>query len=108
MTIKICDVPATAERWLPENESDASGVGINYADAVLKGMKTTLPDGRKVLAKRRGLEITLKIGEATGKGLLRRLDHGPDVRRILRQALADAGRDAGVGIEINDDAIFLS
>ena len=54
-----------ADALLPEHDQDASGVGVNYADAVLKAMKSTLDDGRKVLAKRRGLKITLKVGEQT-------------------------------------------
>ena len=105
MKIKIADLP---DRALPENDEDASGVGVNYADAVLKAMKTTLDDGRKVLAKRRGLKITLKIGDAKGEGLMRRLEHGPDAREILRKALAEAGEAAGVAVEIENGKIYLS
>ena len=107
MRIKIADIPERAESLLPENAEDASGVGVNYVDAVLKAMKTTLEDGRKVLTKRRGLKITLKVGDATGNGLLRRLEHGPDAREILRHALEEAGEAAGVGVDIKDGAIFL-
>ena len=78
------------------------------ADAVLKAMKTTLDDGRKVLAKRRGLKITLKVGEAKGEGLLRRVVHGPDVQEILRRALAEAGEAAGVGVEIEGGTVYLN
>lgn len=107
MKTKIAAIPEHAENLLPENNEDASGVGVNYADAVLKAMKTTLEDGRKVLAKRRGLKITLKIGDATGEGLMRRLEHGPDPREILRHALMEAGEAAGVDVEIKDDQISL-
>ena len=107
MKTKIAAIPEHAESLLSENGDDASGVGVNYADAVLKAMKTTLEDGRKVLAKRRGLKITLKIGHATGEGLMRRLEHGPDPREILRHALMEAGEAAGVDVEIKDDQISL-
>ena len=59
---------------------DGSGVGVNYVDVIAKASKLTLPDGRKLLLKRRGLKLTLAIGDKQGEALLRRLDHGPDVR----------------------------
>ena len=107
MKTKIATIPEHAESLLPENGEDASGVGVNYADAVLKAMKTTLEDGRKVLAKRRGLKISLKVGNATGEGLMRRLEHGPDPREILRHALMEAAEAAGAGVEIQDGQISL-
>jgi len=107
MRIKICDISPGAERWLPENEADASGIGINYADAILKPFKTTLEDGRKVTCKRRGLQLTLKVGDRRGKGLMRRLEHGPDVRAILQFALAEAAAQLDASCSIDDDAIWL-
>jgi len=108
MRIEIAEIPASAEHLHPGVESDdASGLGINYADAVLKATKTTLEDGRKVLCKRRGLEITVKIGDEQGKGLMRRLEHGPDVKEILRQALSEAAAGAGIKLEIEDGTIYL-
>ena len=76
MKHKVGEVPADVEQFLPEVREDNSGVGVNYADAWLKAVKTTLEDGRKVVAKRRGLKITLTVGDRQGEGLLRRLDHG--------------------------------
>jgi hypothetical protein len=90
---------AKAEPFLPEKRADGSGVGINYADALLKGVKLTLEDGRKVAFKRRGLKITVTIGDRTGEGLLRRLEHGPDVQAIVREALREAARNAGADIQ---------
>ncbi len=95
MRVELGPIPPEAERWLPENEPDASGLGINYADAVLKLFKTTLDDGRKILAKRRGLKVTITIGEREGEALLRRVEHGPDVRDILSAALTEAAANAG-------------
>lgn len=106
MSLKIADEPAGLERWLPENEPDASGLGVNYAAAYIKGLKTTLDDGRRVLCKRRGLKLTLKIGDATGEALLRR-ENGPDVGEILRAALTAAATDAGCRLSFHDGALFL-
>jgi hypothetical protein len=70
---------------------------VNYVDAYLKAFKVTLEDGRKLQAKRRGLRITLTIGEGKGEGLLRRLVHGPDPKLLIREALAEAAQALGVG-----------
>ncbi len=107
MKIDLGPIPADAERRLPEREPDASGIGVNYADAFLKGFKKTLPDGRKVACRRRGLELTLTLGERTGKALLRRLEHGPDVREILHRALREAASEAGAIYSLEDGRLFL-
>jgi hypothetical protein len=98
VTIPIDEVQADA--FLPANKLDGSGVGVNYVDAYLKAFKVTLEDGRKLLARRRGIRITLTIGEAKGEGLLRRLVHGPDPKVLLREALAEAARPLGAAIHI--------
>jgi hypothetical protein len=107
MRIDLGSIPADCERWLPRNEPDASGVGVNYADAFLKVFKRTLEDGTKVSCRRRGLEITLKIGGSSGRALLRRLAHGPDVRDILHAALTDAAAQAGAVYGVDDGVVFL-
>jgi hypothetical protein len=98
---------ADAEPFLPENRSDGSGVGINYADALLKPVKLTLEDGRKVSFKRRGLKITVSVGGRSGDGLLRRLQHEPDVKAMVREALREAARNAGCAIHFEAGGIFL-
>jgi hypothetical protein len=98
---------ALAEPFLSEAKPDGSGVGINYADALLKPVKLTLDDGRKLAFKRRGLKITLTIGERTGEGLLRRLEHGPDAKAIVQAALREAARNAGASIHFEAGAVFL-
>ena len=96
-----------AEKLLPEVKDDGSGIGINYADAYIKPFKKILEDGRKVSCKRRGLELTLKLGDQIGKGLMRRLANGPDVKTILREALDAAAKDAGVVFAVEDGVLIL-
>ena len=105
VTIPIDEAQANAH--LPEVKPDGSGVGINYADQILKNFKLTLTDGRKMLAKRRGLKITLTIGDKQGEAILRRMEHGPDVKNIFRKALEEAVQNAGATISIQPNQIHL-
>jgi hypothetical protein len=89
-------------------KDNGSGVGINYADAYIKGVKLTLEDGRKVSIKRRGLKLTLTIGDKSGDGLLRRLQHGPDEKNMLREALKEAARNAGAAFDVEGGVMVLS
>ena len=107
MRVRLADEATNIEKFLPEAREDNSGIGINYADAYLKVFKTTLEDGRKVLCKRHGLKLTLVIGDRSGKGLMRRIEHGPDVREILRHALEEAAADAGTTVSVEDGTIYL-
>jgi len=96
-----------AEKFLPSVKDDGSGVGINYADAYIKPIKHTLEDGRKITVKRRGLKITVTIGDRSGDGLLRRLDNGPDEKNMLRRALQEAAANAGAGFDVEDGVMML-
>jgi hypothetical protein len=107
MRIQLGPENQDADKLHPDVKDDGSGIGINYADAYLKPFKKVLADGRKVSGKRRGLEITLKLGDKTGKGLMRRLENGPDARAILRHALDEAARDAGIELELVNGDLFL-
>jgi hypothetical protein len=107
MRVKLPLDEAQAEPFLPENKADGSGVGINYADALLKPVKLTLEDGRKVAVKRRGLKLTLTVGDRTGEGLLRRREHGPEVKAMVREALCEAARNAGVEIHFEGGSAEL-
>ena len=98
MKVTIAIDEAQADAFLPANKLDGSGVGVNYVDAYLKAFKVTLEDGRKLLAKRRGIRITLTIGDAKGEGLLRRLVHGPDPKVLIREALNEAAAQLGATI----------
>lgn len=105
VTIPVDD--AQADQHLPEVKADGSGVGINYADQILKNFKLTLSDGRKMMAKRRGLKITLTIGDKQGEAILRRMEHGPDVKNIFRKALTEAAENAGATLQIEPNQIHL-
>ena len=107
MKVRLPIDEAQHEPLLPENKADGSGVGVNYADALLKAVKLTLEDGRKVAFKRRGLKVTMTLGDKTGEGLLRRLEHGPDAKAIVREALREAARNAGADITVEGASAWL-
>ena len=108
MRVEIGPENKDAEKFLPASKDDGSGVGINYADAYIKPIKLTLDDGRKITCKRRGLKLSFAIGDATGEGLLRRLEHGPDVRDMLQAALREAARHAGGELSVEDGTLVLT
>ena len=98
---------AAVDAWSPSAKPDGSGVGVNYADQVLKLVKQTLPDGRKLAAKRRGLRVTVTLGDRTGQAIMRRLDDGPDTKVIFERALAAAGREAGAEFSREPGALHV-
>jgi len=107
MRVKLPLDEAQAEAFLPEKKADGSGVGINDVDALIKPVKLTLEDGRKLAVKRRGLKLTVAVGDKTGEGLLRSLQHGPDVKVMAREALREAARNAGVEIQFEGGSAYL-
>jgi hypothetical protein len=107
MRVTIAFDPAQADAHLPEAKPDGSGIGVNYADQIVKPFKQTLPDGRKLLLKRRGLKLTLSIGDKQGEAIMRRIDHGPDVKVIFRKALEEAARNAGATVEFAPGAVHV-
>ena len=96
--------PAAAE-WLPENKPDGSGIGVNYVDAFLKPLNCELVDEVRLACKRRGLKITVSVGDRKGEAILRRIENGPDVRAILHAALTEAFAQAGAKCEHGDGNI---
>ena len=107
MRITIPVDEAAAEAHLPEAKPDGSGIGINYTDQILKGFKQTLPDGRKFLVKRRGLKVTVTIGDKSGEALMRRLENGPDVKVIFRKALEEAAHNAGATAVFEPNVVHM-
>jgi hypothetical protein len=107
MRVTIPVDEAVLDAYMPSAKPDGSGVGVNYADQVLKLLKQTLPDGRKLVAKRRGLKVTVTIGEKTGHAIMRRIEHGPESRAIFERALVDAAREAGAGLVREPGAVHL-
>jgi hypothetical protein len=107
MKTKLCDVNSAALEKLPRFTDDKSGVGVHYVDAYLKPMNVKLEDGTAVRCKRRGLKVTLSAGTKKGEGLLRRLAMGPDPVAILDAALQEAAAAAGIGLTVEDGAVFV-
>jgi hypothetical protein len=108
MKVKICDVNPEAESKLPENTADKSGVGVHYMDAYIKPMNTTLPDGTAISMKRKGLKLMLAYGDKKGEGLMRRFEHGPDIRHMLDLAMAEAFGSVGMSYAVEDGAIYVA
>jgi hypothetical protein len=108
MKVKLFAPDPAHDRLLGSHMVDASGVGINYVDACIKPIKVTLGDGRKVGIKRRGLKLTLSIGDRSGEGLLRRLANGPSEKRMFHEALAEAAGQLGAEISEEDGVYFLA
>jgi len=105
--VKLCDVNGAAAGKLPPRFSDKSGIGVHYTDAFIKPMNTQLPDGTRVTCKSKGLKISLTVGSRKGDGLMRRLEVSADPVLMLRAALAEASRAAGVELEITDAEIRI-
>lgn len=105
---KLCDINPAAKDKLPPTFSEKSGIGSHYVDAFVKPMNVTLADGTRVACKRRGLKITLTVGTKKGEGLMRRLAVSTDPVVMLRAALAEAARSAGVDLQITDTEILIT
>jgi hypothetical protein len=108
MRVKLCDVNAAAVEKLPEHTGDKSGIGVHYVDAWIKPMNVKLEDGTAVKCKRRGLKIVLSAGAKKGEGLMRRIDVGADPIVMLKAALDEAAKAAGIELAVEDGAIFCS
>ena len=107
MKLHIAPENTDAEALIPPAEPDGSGIGVNYADAYIKPLNVEIADGRKITCKRHGLKITLTIGNVTGEALMRRLDDGPDAKKILRKALEAAAQQAGAAFSVEDGIVYL-
>jgi hypothetical protein len=105
---KLCDINPAATEKLPPGFTDKSGIGVHYTDAFIKPMNTKLADGTRVSCKRKGLKITLAIGTKKGEGLMRRIEISRDPVIMLKAALAEAAKAAGVQLEITDTEILIA
>jgi len=105
---KLCDINAAAKEKLPPGFADKSGIGVHYLDAFLKPMNTKLPDGTRVGCKRKGLKVMLTVGTKKGEGLMRRLDVSKDPVVMLKAALQEAAKAAGVELNITDTEILVT
>ena len=107
MRHRIADENQDAEKLIPPAQPDGSGIGVNYTDAYIKALNTDLEDGRKLTCKRKGLKITMQIGDQKGEAIMNRLEHGPDVKNILSQALQSAASAAGAKFGACDGALYI-
>ena len=105
---KLCDLNAAAREKLPPAFTDKSGIGVHYTDTFIKPMNTKLPDGTRVACKRKGLKLTLTVGTKKGEGLMRRLDVSKDPVVMLKAALQEAAKVAGVELKITDTEILIA
>jgi hypothetical protein len=107
MKLRLCEVNQAAAEKLPALTGDKSGIGVHYVDAYLKPMNTVLEDGTRVKCKRRGLKISLAVGEGKGDGLMRRLDVSRDPVQMLDAALQEAARLADVRLLVENRVIYI-
>ncbi|MEP6663904.1 MAG: hypothetical protein ABJC04_09600 [Verrucomicrobiota bacterium] len=105
---KLCDINPAAKEKLPPAFTDKSRIGVHYTDAIIKPMNVKLADGTRVGCKRKGLKITLTVGTKKGEGLMRRLDVSPDPIVMLKAALAEAAKNAGVQLEMTETEILIA
>ena len=106
--IKLCDLNPAAKDKLPPGSPDKSGIGVHYVDAFIAPMNAALPDNSRVSCKRKGLRITLRVGAKKGDGLMRRLAIGPDPVVMLKAALEEAAKAAGVQLQITEKEILIA
>lgn len=105
---KLCDINTSAVEKLPPVFAEKSGIGSHYVDAFVKPMNTKLPDGTRVGCKRKGLKISLTVGTKKGEGLMRRLTVSKDPVVMLRAALEEAAKAAGVELKITETEILVT
>lgn len=108
MKLNIAPENSAADAKLPSAEPDASGIGVHYTDAYIKALNVELEDGRKITCKRKGLKLLLAVGDDKGEAIVRRIDHGPDVKNMLRKALEGAATDAGYAFAVEDGMMTLT
>jgi len=106
--IKLCDINQAAREKLPSVFRDKSGIGVHYVDAFVAPMNATLADGTRVSCKRKGLRLTLRAGTKKGDGLMRRLDVSRDPIVMLKAALDEAAKAAGVELQITETEILIA
>lgn len=105
--IKIAEENHDAEALIPPAKPDGSGLGVNYADAYLKPMNVQLENGMTLKCKRKGLKIILSLDDKTGEALMRKREHGPDVKVILNHALTEAAQAVGATFSAVDGVMYL-
>ena len=97
---------AKAEATLQGDMPDGSGVGVNYVDVIAKASKLTLPDGRKLLLKRKGLQLTLDRRQ-DGRGAAAPPRPRPRRRSTVRKGIEEPPRKPRGQGELRAGALHL-
>jgi hypothetical protein len=105
MKINIGIENTSAEKLLPPDYQDNSGIGVHYIDDYLKQLNLTTQDNNEIKAKRKGLKISLKINNDIGNGLIRLEQYGPDPKIMLYEALNEAANEIGFKFAKEDTII---
>lgn len=107
MKVLVAKENQEAEKLIPPQAPDGSGIGVNYIDAYIKPINTSLENGTALTCRRKGLKIILTIDDKTGEAIIRRAEHGPDVRDMLRKALQSAAKEADAKFIVEGDGLYL-
>ena len=105
---KICDLNEAAKEKLPSVYADKSGIGVHYIDAYIKPFNKKLEDGTRVSCRRKGLKISLAVGDKKGSGIMRRLEVSKDPVVMLQAALNEAAKEAGIELQISDTEVHIN
>jgi len=105
--IKVAAIPEEVDAMLPKNRPDGSRIGVNYADAFGRQLNTTLGDGRAMSYKRRGLQITLTLGDRSASALMDRIEGKEDPVTILNQALEKIARELGYQFRYEERTVYF-
>lgn len=106
--IKIAEIPEEVDLALPKHRPDGSRIGVNYADAFGKKLAgSALPDGRTLSYKRRGLQLTLTLGDQAASALMDRLAGKEDPETILQQTMGNLAGQLGYGFLYEDRTVYF-
>ena len=103
----LCAEDVAAYEWHPKNKADGSEIGINFVDAYIKPLNKAQYLGQAIKAKRRGLKVTVQLGESKGEAIMRAADHEFDVEKTTYQVLRDAFAQLGKEICFQEKSFFM-
>ena len=105
--VSFCDITSPAPQW--SIATGAISARLRKAAACESSPRRLARPGRRRLRfLKRAHSCRRRLSDKSGDGLMRRLAHGPDAKKILREALDEAAKDAGVVFEVRDGEMFLN
>ena len=105
--IVVATIPQEVDELLPPGRSDGSRIGVNYSDAFGKCLNVTLAEERIVHYKRRGVEVTLALGEQVARTMIDRATGNEDAEAINRQTLTRLAAQLGCRYVYEDRTVIL-